>query len=128
MAGPIVFISRNRVKDGKLEELREFLRTGTEALEKDKPRTLAFLAFADEAGTEVTIVHVFADAEAMDLHVQGADERSSAAYEFIEPAGFEIDGSASEAVLAMMKGAADAGPELIVRPQFLSGFLRLNSG
>ena len=128
MAGPIVFISRNRIKEGRLEDLREFLRTGTEALEKDKPRTLAFLAFADAAGTEVTIVHVFADAEAMDLHVQGADERSSAAYEFIEPEGFEIDGSASPAVLEMMEGAAAAGPELVVRSQFLSGFLRLDSG
>lgn len=128
MAGPIVFISRNRIKEGKLEGLREFLRTGTEALEEDKPQTLAFLAFMDEAGTELTIVHVFADAEAMDLHVQGADERSSSAYGFIEPEGFEIDGSASEAVLQMMRGAAAAGPELIVRSEFLNGFLRLSSG
>lgn len=126
MAGPIVFISRNRIKEGKLEELREFLRTGTETLDKDKPRTLAFLAFADEAGTEVTIVHVFADAEAMDIHVQGADERSREAYELIGPMGFEIDGSPSEAVLQMMQGATAAGPELIVRPEFLSGFLRLS--
>jgi len=82
----------------------------------------------DEACTELTIVHVFADAEAMDLHVQGAEERTSSAYEFIEPEGFEIDGSPSEAVLQMMQGAAEAGPELILRPEFLSGFLRLSSG
>jgi hypothetical protein len=51
----------------------------------------------------------------MDIHVQGADERSSSAYQLIEPEGFEIDGTPSEAVLRMMQGAAEAGPELIVR-------------
>lgn len=31
----------------------------------------------------------------MDLHVQGAEERSSEAYEFLEPQGFEMLSSAA---------------------------------
>lgn len=55
-----------------------------------------FLAYVSEDGTRVTIVHVFADADSMDLHVEGAEERTRTAYEFVEPRGFEIYGMPSE--------------------------------
>ena len=47
--GPIVFISRSRIRPGKLDGLRSFLATGVAALEVAKPRTVAFLAYVDES-------------------------------------------------------------------------------
>ena len=61
------------------------------------PRTAVFLSFLDEEGSEVSFVHVFADSEAMDLHIEGADERARAAYEAIEPLGWEVYGTPSDA-------------------------------
>ena len=84
MSEPIVFISHSTVKDGKLEDLKDFLRAGATVLEDEKPGTVAFLAYANEEGSQLSIVHVFPDADAMDLHLQGVDERAGAADEFIE--------------------------------------------
>lgn len=54
--GPIVFISLSRIRPGQLDGLRSFLAVGVPALEAAKPRTLAFLAYVDEASMTLTIV------------------------------------------------------------------------
>lgn len=128
MSEPIVFISHFKVKEGKLGGLKQRFREVTKQLDAEKPRTLVFLAYVDEDGTQVTFVHVFADAESMDLHVQGAEERTRVAYEFVEPEGFEIYGTPSDRVLEMMRQAATSGAELIVQSEHLGGFIRLKSG
>ena len=128
MRDPIVFISRNRVLPGRLEGLVDFLADGAPAIEADKPRTLAFLPYLDDARERLTIVHVFADAAAFDLHLGGADDRSAAAYEFIAPEGFEIYGPASDAAVAMFRAAAESGAlSLTLAPELPAGFLRAGS-
>lgn len=129
MDEPIVFISRLRVKEGKLEGYRQFYRHGAQLIEESKPGTVVFLAYANEDGSEVTIVHIFPNAEAMEHHVQGADERAKAAFEFLEPPhGWEILGRPSEVTMEMMRHAAGSRTTLMVRPQPLGGYLRLTSG
>ena len=128
MAEPVVFISHFRVKDGKLPAFRQLSASGTPALQADKPETLGFLTYTDEAGSRVTIVHVFGSADAMDAHFVGADERARAAYEYVEPEGWAIYGTANPAVVEGMKArAAAAGVSLRVEPEFVGGFLRLGS-
>jgi len=125
MNEPIVFISHFRIKADQLDAFRTYFREGATGLQAEKPRTVAFLAYADEAGTRVSIVHVFPDADAMDLHVEGAAERARAAYEFMEPDGWEIYGAPSEAALGMMRaGALAAGVTFNVQPGQIGGFLR----
>jgi hypothetical protein len=129
MSEPIVFISHNQIKKGKLDDLKRVSGEVTTRLQADKPRTLVFLAFVDEGGTQATFAHVFADAESMDLHFEGADERSAAAYEYLNPAGWEIYGKPSKAVMEVMRQtAASVGVTLTVQPEYLAGFLRLAEG
>src|SRR6476619_359146 len=92
MSGPIVFISHQRVKPGRFQEFATFFSEGSEAIEADKPGTIVFLAFADADREETRIVHVFPDAEAMDQHLRGADERSAEAYQFLEPLEIAVAG------------------------------------
>ena len=87
MSGPIVFISHNTVKDGKLEAFRKAFGEVADALESEKPGTIVYLAFADEDGTRVSVVHVFPDAGAMGRHLQGVQERMAKAVGFIETTG-----------------------------------------
>jgi hypothetical protein len=125
MSEPIVFISHFRVRAGKLDDLKRIIEEVTRSLEAEKPRTLVYFSYVDAQGTNVTFVHVFADAESMDLHVEGAAERSKAAYESMEPDGWEVYGTPSDAALGMLRGAADAsGAKLDVQPRYLDGFLR----
>ncbi len=89
MSEPVVFISHFKVKEGKLDELKRLTGEVERSLREDKPRTAAWLVFLGEDGTQVSFVHCFPDADSMDLHFEGSDERSAAVYEFAEPDGFE---------------------------------------
>lgn len=128
MAEPIVFISHSRIKEGKLGEFREHLRRNLPGMEAEKPRTLVMAAYLNDEGTMVSIVHLFADAASMDVHMEGVEERARAAFEFIETARFEIYGNPSDAVLRMMRQAAEGGVEVTVRSDVVGGFLRLAAG
>ena len=92
------------------------------ALDADKPRTAFQHFYLDEAGTAVSIVHVFFDAEAMDLHVVGASDRSRTAMEVLEPIGFELYGKPTESFIAAM---GDAASLLRIEPTHMTGFDRL---
>ena len=125
MADPIVFISHFGVKQGMLKAYKDLARTVTQQLQAEKPRTLAYLFYLSPDGSEATIVHVFPDAESMDLHGQGSEERSRVAFEFLVPHGWEIYGTPSDAVLEQMRQAASAsGVTLNVQPEYFDGFLR----
>ena len=125
MTDAIVFISRNRVLPGKLDGLRAFLAAGAPMLEAAKPRTLAFLPYLDAEGEQLSIVHVFADAAAFDLHLAGSSDRSAAAHEFIATLGFELYGSVSDSARSTLNAAAAAaGVKLQVFPELPAGFLR----
>ncbi|HUQ44571.1 MAG TPA: hypothetical protein VM451_09225 [Candidatus Limnocylindria bacterium] len=124
MTDAIVFISHNRVKPGKLEAVRQFLAAGAPGIEAAKPRTLAFLPYLGEDGTSLSIVHLFADAESFDRHLEGSDDRSRLAYELIDPIGFEIYGPATDVVLESFRAAASSGLSLKISRDPLAGFLR----
>ncbi|HET7678120.1 MAG TPA: hypothetical protein VFK38_09750 [Candidatus Limnocylindrales bacterium] len=129
MSEPIVFISHSRFKEGGREALERTMPDAARQLQAAKPRTLVFLAFVGGDGTRLDIVHVFADAASMDLHLEGADERAARALEFIEPESYEIYGSPSDSSLAAMRRFADElGAPLSVHPGYLGGFLRVGSG
>jgi hypothetical protein len=125
MSEPVMFISHFRIKEGMLGAVKELQRVVTPKLEGDKPRTLAFLAYLSEESTEIAFVHLFADADSMDAHFEGAQERAKTAYELIEPQGWDVYGSpSSQALESLRKGAASAGVALNVQPIFMAGFLR----
>ena len=124
MADPIVFISRNRVKEGMLEDFRKHYRESIPATEAGKPGTLVQLAYADEEHSEVVIVRLFASADGLDLQLQGADQRSKTAYQFIEPTGVEIYGKPNEYAMQMIEKVAGSGIPVSIHAQFIGGFIR----
>jgi len=73
-----------------------------EHINAEKPGTVAFLQYLNEEGTELSIVHVFPDADAFDRHGEGVAERAKAGFEFIEPISRELYEMPNEKTLAMM--------------------------
>lgn len=126
MSGPTVFISHFTVNDAAA-----YSRMALEwvpKLEAEKPRTAVFLHYLDRETSRVTVVHVFADAEAMDLHFVGAEERGQEAFKTMTPTSWEIYGPASEdAVNTMRRAAEAAGVPLTVQSEYVAGFLRPGS-
>lgn len=128
MSDPVVFISRFRVKDGLLDAFLEHYRQSIPVTEAAKPDTLVQLAYLNEDASEVTVVRVFPDAEALDLQLQGADQRSQTTLQFIEPAGIEIYGSPNALAMERMKRVAGTNIDVKIDSQFVGGFVRPRSG
>lgn len=129
MNEPIVLISHQRVKEGKLEDYRQSAHQVWEVLKREKPSTVVHLGFISQDNNEVSMIHVFPDAQGMDKHFEGVNERVNKAFEYVEIIGYEIYGSPSEAAMeSMQQFASAAGIEIKLMPQNMGGFLRLQSG
>jgi uncharacterized protein YkuJ len=124
MSNPIVFISRNRIKEGKADEFKKHYQGSIQPIMADKPGTLVQLAYENEEVTEVAIVRVFPDADALDLQIQGADERSKKTYEYIDPIGIEIFGTPNPSTLEKMKKIGGSGIVVNISPHYMDGFIR----
>ena len=124
MPEPIVFISRNIIKPGMADDFRIHYRESIAPILAGKPGTLAQLAYENEAADEITIVRFFPSADALDQQIQGANERSKKAYEYIEPVAIEIYGKPNPATLVMMKKIAGSGVTVSVSPNYTGGFIR----
>ncbi|OGO66645.1 MAG: hypothetical protein A2030_10295 [Chloroflexi bacterium RBG_19FT_COMBO_50_10] len=128
MSEPIVFISRNRVKEGMLSDFGKHYQASLPRTEISKPDTLVQLAYFNEDATLVDIVRVFASAEALDLQLQGADDRTKVTYQYIEPTSVEIYGTPGHYALEMMKKVAGSGINVSINPVFAGGFIRPKAG
>ena len=124
MTEPVAFISRFRIKPGQREAYQQLAAEVTPRIEAEWPRTLVYLQFLGP-GDELTIIHVFGDADAMDMHAERAKAHSPRAMLLFEPLGWEIYGRPGPEAQAALEAAAQrASVPLRVYPEFTSGFLR----
>lgn len=128
MSEPIIFISNQKIREGKLEEYKALYREVVQRVKDSKPGTVAHLAYVNESGTQASIVHMFPDAEAMELHMQGVDERAQRASELVEYAGFVVYGRPTPRTLEIMQRAAGGKIPLELKNQPIGGYIRLQSG
>lgn len=128
MPEPIVFISHFKVKEGKLDGLKQHSRMMMELIKAEKPGTVVFLQYFNEEATELSIVHVFPDADAFNRHGEGVAERARAAFEFIERTRIEIFGMPGDQNLAMLRPPDGSGITFKHMPQLNGGYIRLKPG
>jgi len=124
MSQPIVFISHFKIKEGKLDEVKQLSQNVSEYIQANKPGTVAFLQFTNQEGTELSILHVFPDAESFDRHVEGAGERANKAYEYIVPTRREIYGLPSDQTTLNLTPPDGSGIALNQMAQFIDGYIR----
>ncbi|HEU0295950.1 MAG TPA: hypothetical protein VFR47_24635 [Anaerolineales bacterium] len=128
MSEPIIFISHQRVKEGKLEGNKQYYRQVAEQAKANKPGTIAHLAYLNEEGSEQSIIHIFSDAESMELHMIGVGELAKKAYEYVEILSFDIYGQPADTVLERMMQIVGTGIAVNIKRQRIGGYIRFNSG
>jgi hypothetical protein len=126
MTGPFIFIGTHRLKEGKLSDFEAAWRDLVAVVEANEPQMIAFNAFANEDGTEVTVVQLHPDAASMELHMQVVREHITSAYEELleETTSIQINGELSDAARGMIEHLAGSGVALKVKPNALGGFTR----
>lgn len=66
MPAPFIILSDWEVKEGKVEELKRFQKELSAFIEAKEPQLIAFNAFLNEEGTEMTSIQVHSDAASME--------------------------------------------------------------
>ena len=126
MSGPFIFIATNRLKPGKLADEQKRVPGLVDFIEANEPRLIAFNEYANDEGTEVSVVQIHPDADSMAFHMGVVAERAAAAYaETIETTtSIQVFGAPSNAILEMLERQAGAGVPLSIKQIHLGGFTR----
>ncbi len=126
MTAPFIVINTYAIKEGKLEDYRQFLRELFSALEANEPRVLAINAYLNEDGTEATMVQVHPDATSLE-HYRVIHEHNRRAFgQFIDATtSLQIYGAPSDAILKRASQHAASGVPVSVKAEHLGGFTRM---
>jgi hypothetical protein len=126
---PIVYVSTWKIKDGRFEDYRRFYARMVDAIRTDDRGVLAFFAFGNEGGTEITNVHVFPERTTLERHMAVIAQQMgllpedlSAVSAFMEPLGVQVYGMPSVMAAAMDQGLIDAGVPFTGKRNYLGGF------
>jgi hypothetical protein len=126
MGEPFIFIGTHRLQPGKLAAFREAFSRLVEVVEDNEPRMIAFNGYANEYGSEVSVVQVHPDAASMAFHMSVVREHITSAYEDLleETTSIQVFGTLDETTRGMMQQLAGAGVPIVVEPEPIAGFTR----
>ena len=135
MSEPVVYLSTWRIKEGRIADYRRFFAEAVKALRGPDRDVLAFYAFANADGTEITNVHVYPDAETLDRHMAILAEQMGilpatlrSVLEFMEPLGVQVYGAPSGQAASMDQGMKDSGVPFTGKEEFVGGFSLADRG
>jgi len=135
MTEPVVYVSTWKVKEGKFDAYARLHERLANTVRELEPRVATFVAFANDAGTEVTGIHVFADADALERHMGVlADQMGVLAddmgvvTDLLAPGHIDVYGTRPERALAMDRPLEDSGLPFTVKTRFVGGFTRGRDG
>jgi len=133
--GPLFYISTWKIKEGRLEDFKQFTKRMLEIFEAKEPQLIAFNVFLNDDETEMTSIQVHPDAASMDSHMQllsqvlGEEMNEWVGRaDFLEPLHIEIYGAPSDALLEADRPMVEAGIARDVKPVHLGGFTRSSAG
>jgi len=124
MPAPIVLISNQRIKPGRLEAYKSNYAQAVERLTANRPDTLAHSAYLSADGAEVSVVMAFRDAAAMELHMRGLGATPQRAQESMEFVSVQIFGYPQPATLELIRGIVGPGVPVTIKPQVVAGYIR----
>jgi len=123
MSKPLIVISKFRVKEGKLEELREYYKKILEIIEANKTQMIGFHGFLSEDGTEMTSIQIHPNSASMEYHMQvlkeNWDESFSQYSQMVEGTTIDYYGDPPESAIAMNDQSKQI---LTVNSVYINGF------
>jgi hypothetical protein len=125
MEAPFILVSTYTLKEGVLEDYRDWTKGLSKFVEANEPRLIAFNVYANDAGTEVTGIQFHPDAASMAAHLDVVGEYIKDVFgDFLESTTMMLVCGEGEAARAMMERLSPPGTALTAMPQHLAGFTR----
>jgi hypothetical protein len=126
VSGPIVYVDVSEVRQGSLEDLRAAIGELSEFIEANVPDVVAYNVFLSEDGTEMTVVHVHAEAKSLERHLLTGGPAFAKFADLLTLKSIRVYGQASERSIELLREKAQllgSGDVTVLRPS--AGFSRL---
>jgi quinol monooxygenase YgiN len=125
MSGPIVYIDRSQIVQGRLGELTTRIAELVDLVEAEEPRIISYAAYVDEDQGTISVVHVHADAESLATHFQVAGPAFRRFVDLVRLQSIDVYGGPPDDVVAQLREKARllGGARVTVHP-FEAGFVR----
>jgi hypothetical protein len=124
MPAPIILISNQRIKPGKLDTYRSNYAGAVERFEQTRPQTLLHSAYLGPQADEVSVVMAFQHADAMETHMRGLGASPQRAQESMDFLSVQIFGSPNTATLAIIKEMVGPGVPVTINAEPIAGYFR----
>jgi hypothetical protein len=121
---PIILISNQRIKPGKLDAYRANYAGAVERFRTTRPQTLLHSAYLGPNGADVSVVMAFQDADALELHLRGLGASPQRAQESMEFVSVQIFGSPNEATLAIIREMVGPVVPVTISAEPIAGYIR----
>ena len=125
MAEPLIYVDVAEVREGVLADLRRAIAELAEFVEENEPQILSYNAYFSDDGALMSVVHVHADPESLDRHLEIAGPRFARFADLVTLKSIHIYGRPSESALRQLRDKLQllgAGDVVVYPPH--AGFVR----
>jgi hypothetical protein len=126
VSGSLVYVDVSEVKEGSLDRLEGAIEEIAGFIEANVPDVLAYNVFLSEDGTQMTVVHVHAEAESLERHLMTAGPVFRKFSDLLTLKSIRAYGEPSERAVELLREKASmlgSGDVTVLRPR--AGFSRL---
>lgn len=128
MSDTIVYMDRSEVRQGKLEELKLAMNELVDLVAANEPRLIAYNVYFDEAGTQMTVVHVHPDPASLEFHMKVAGPALPKFVDFIKLQTIDVYGTAGDDLFEQLQQKAQLlGSGTVLVHGLQAGFARFGA-
>ncbi len=119
MSGPIVYVDRSEIVEGRLDELTARISELAALVEAEEPRIISYAAYLDEDRRAISVIHVHADADSLTTHFRVAGPVFRNFVELVRLQSIDVYGDPSDDVVEQLQQKARllGGARVTVHPQ-----------
>jgi quinol monooxygenase YgiN len=126
MPGPIVYVDRSEIRDGRLEEVKTAVKELAQFVEANEPQLISYSVYVDRDGRHLNVVHVHPDSTSLAFHMDVAGPLFAPFGPLIRLLSIDVYGDPDDDVIEQLEHKAQllGGASVHVRP-FHAGFVRV---
>lgn len=129
MSGPIVYVDRSTIRDGKLDTLRSAMDELAEFVESEEPQLISYGFYIDGDASRMTVVAIHPDSASLEYHMDIGGSRFRGFSELIHLLGIDVYGQPSDTVLEQLEQKAEmlGAPGGVGIHRLHAGFMRITA-
>ena len=103
MSQPLIYIDTSDIREGALEELKGAIGDLADFVESHEPQIVSYAVYFSHDGRQMTVVHVHADSDSLDYHMDVAGPRFGRFADLVTLSSIHIFGEPSAEAIKQLE-------------------------